>query len=115
MENNKLSDLEIKLINVTKKFVSELNQEIELEQDKKRISMKELRGHKYSIDVENPYLFSAGPLASLRYINGAGTGIINIVSNIAYKYNKLPKNYKEMLIKEIPEIKDRIKMKWVEK
>jgi hypothetical protein len=94
MQNNRLSDLEIKMINTTKNFVKELN---ETKRYCGTIGMKELQNGVSSISVNN-----------------AEKGAIHLMSNIVYKKNdKIPKSYREMLINEIPEIKDRIKMKWV--
>ena len=116
MTNDKLSDIEVKLINATRKFVNEVNKDIKEEGDMYGIFIKDLPNkRKLLIDIKqlSYYLNEGGnPIyASLTYID-ADAETFNLEGNPKYKKSKVAERYKEALIKEIPEIKDRVTMKW---
>ena len=115
MEKDKLSDIEIKLINATRKFVNEVNKDIKEKGEMYGITIKDLpHKKKLSINIEQLVNidFNGHPLyASLIYIR-TGMGTLNLEGNPQYKKSKIVERYEEALIKEIPEIKDRVTMKW---
>ena len=109
MANNKLSDLEINLINATRKFVNNINNGLENEEHKYIMTIK-YNGKESFINIEFPLTGVYHPaLASLKYSNNSKfKGKIIITRNLDYKASSIPSQYKEALTQEIPEIKDRL-------
>jgi hypothetical protein len=113
MVNDKLSDIEVKLINSTRGFVYQLNKNgiKDLEIYEIRI---EKRDNKTSITIEN--LFGdKTPIVTLVYPINEDTKEIHLISDSNYSHpNVIPQEYKKILTQEIPEIKDKLVIKWVE-
>lgn len=109
MTNNKLSEIEIKLINASKKFAEEQNKKIGGDFTY-FVEMREESGRKKSwISIQCPYKKGYSAIICVHYEGNADSGEISI-GRLKSDENiiKLKNIYKDFLIKEIPEIKDRI-------
>lgn len=110
MTNNELSELEIKLINASKKFAGEQNKKANF--CKYHISIEESPNLKKTwISINGAYNQRYSPIVCLNYEGNANNGEINIGRlKGEEEIIKLKFAYKDFLIKEIPEVKDRLKI-----
>ncbi len=125
MTNNELSEIEIKLINASRKFIEEQNKKIE--RFRYHLEMVEDPTREKSwICINFPYEWNSlesifrgfksvrkqeyRAIVSINYEGNATNGPINIgrLKNEEYIVN-FQNIYRNFLIKEIPEIKERIK------
>ena len=113
MTNEELSELEIKLLNVTKKFICELNKDIQGEKFRYGLSMEEEQGNDFSIAIKKLYTadLANSSFISLRYHGNAETEPMSVDS----LYNpdspekfQARERYINFLRREIPQIRGRI-------
>lgn len=114
MTNDELSELEIKLINASKKFAGEQSRKGEEGYHTYFVSTREEPNRKKNwISIEGCYkeFLEYFPIVCLNYEENANTGDINIgrLKN-EERIIKLKFAYRDLLIKEIPEVKDRLKI-----
>jgi len=104
MTNNNLSDIEIKLINAGLKFSNKHhnNYSIEIQRDSKEDK---------SYILINDSSISKDCLI-ISYPKKAEEGEITLIAGFAFAGTSFAKRYKKVLLNEIPEIKDRVTMKW---
>jgi hypothetical protein len=111
MIENKVSDLEAKLISKTREFVSELNNKRPKKSREYLIKMEEhKKRNRITIGISRGN-FLLNHVAYMTYWNNAdGEGKIFFSGNIIKeKYSAIKDEYRKFILKEIPEIADRIK------
>ncbi len=101
MEIEKLSDMEIKLINASRKFANKLNKKNNHDH---RIIFEESISTGGSIKIVK---LLKKNVANLEYSNNAEKGDF-IIGYVHTPPSEIQKEYRNFLIKEIPEIADRI-------
>lgn len=96
MVRDKLSDMEIKLINSTLKFLKKEN----------LVGSIDLANWAGSTIIVKDCISDS--VVGIYYLNDANEGDIRILGDQKGQGKKYKESYKSFLIKEIPEIKDRI-------
>lgn len=111
--NKEISDIEIQLINATRKFIGELENQSEFS-DLGLLTWNSSDGSN-TISIEREHYLEGPPeLASLTYYTGEELAPNELgemyVNGAPYnKEDKFSERYKEFLIKEIPELKGKLK------
>jgi hypothetical protein len=110
MTNDKLSDIEVKLINATRKFVKDINENIKEAEKKYYILVTDNFPNSYkSIETMRPYADNLDLLERVFELDYAESGDIPLFTYLNDKENLDNLNkYKEILSQEVPEIKDRM-------